>query len=240
MSTRIRSTLTLGVLAASGLLAQAPAPKKSDPAKPAAGNPAAPKPAAAKGSLMDPPSLKATAPATYRVRMTTTAGDVVIEVTRAWAPIGADRFYNLVRAGFYNGAAFFRIVPNFVVQWGLSPNPAVNKAWATANIKDDPVKENNIKGYVTFAKTGEPNSRSTQVFISLRDNRFLDSQGFAPFGEVVTGMNVVDKINSQYGDQPDQGMIQQQGNAYLNRSFPKLDYIKSARIEEGAPAKQAK
>ncbi len=192
---------------------------------------------------MDPASLKATAPATYHVRMTTTAGDVVIEVTRAWAPIGADRFYNLVRAGFYNGAAFFRIVPNFVVQWGLSPNPAVNKVWANANIKDDPVKENNIKGYVTFAKTGEPNSRSTQVFISLRDNRFLDSQGFAPFGKVVEGMEVVEKFYAGYGEKPDQQAITDQGKAYLDKNFPNLTKITVATIEPAAggaaPAKPA-
>jgi peptidyl-prolyl cis-trans isomerase A (cyclophilin A) len=151
-------------------------------------------------------------------------------VHRAWAPKGADRFYNLVKNGFYDGCRFFRVVPGFMVQFGINGNPAIQSNWRNANITDDPVKESNKRGYVTFA-TGGPNTRTTQVFINFQNNAGLDRQGFAPFGEVVTGMDVVDKINAQYREQPNQAQIQAQGNAYLNKSFPKLDYVKTATIE---------
>jgi len=182
-------------------------------------------------NLKDPASLKETAPATYKAAFDTSAGKFVIEVHRDWAPHGADRFYNLVKNGFYDECRFFRVVPNFMVQFGINGDPAVQSNWANANISDDPVKQSNKRGYITFATRG-PNTRTSQVFINFKDNGGLDRQGFAPFGEVTTGMDVVDKINSQYGEQPNQGAIQQQGNAYLKASFPKLDYVKKASIEK--------
>jgi peptidyl-prolyl cis-trans isomerase A (cyclophilin A) len=201
---------------------------------------------AAGGSLLTPSSLKAKAPAVYKAQFTTTKGDFVIEVHRDWAPIAADRFYNLVRAGFFTNAAFFRVVPNFMVQFGLSANPAVNKAWSNANMIDDPVKQSNKRGYVTFARTGAPNSRSTQLYINYKDNLFLDppsQQGFAPFGTVTDGMDVVDKISSAYGERPDQGQITAEGDAYISKNFPNIDKIKSAKIlpaEDAAPAAEKK
>lgn len=219
-------SIILSIVLTTSLLAQAP---KGGAKKPAA----AP-------SLMNPGSLKAKAPANYKVQFTTTKGDFTLEVHRDWAPIGADRFYNLVRAGFFTDAGFFRVVPNFMVQFGLSANPAVNKAWQNANLIDDPVSQSNKRGYITFAKTGAPNSRSTQVYINFKDNTFLDTQGFAPFGAVVEGMDVVDKINPQYGERPDQGRITAEGKAYLDKNFPQLDRITSAKIlpAEGAGDKK--
>ena len=185
----------------------------------------------AQGALKNPASLKEQAPATYKVQFDTSVGVVVIQVTRAWAPNGADRFYNLVKNGFFDDTRFFRVVPNFMVQFGIYGDPAVQKGWANANIQDDPVKQTNKKGYVTFATRG-PNTRTTQVFINLKANAFLDAQGFAPFGEVISGMAVVEKITSQYGEKPVQPMIQSGGNAYLSKEFPKLDFIKKATIEK--------
>jgi cyclophilin family peptidyl-prolyl cis-trans isomerase len=184
-------------------------------------------------ALLHPADLKAKAPETYDVTFSTTKGDFVVEVVRSWAPIGADRFYNLVKHGFYTDAAFFRIVPGFVVQFGLSANPGVNRAWHSANIKDDPVTQTNKPGYLTFATAG-PNTRTTQVFINLGDNGGLDRQGFAPFGRVTSGMDVVQKLYSGYGEQPDQGAITNQGKAYVDKNFPKLDTIKSATISTPA------
>jgi peptidyl-prolyl cis-trans isomerase A (cyclophilin A) len=181
---------------------------------------------------MNPASLKAKAPDNYKVQFTTTKGDFVIEVHRDWAPLGADRFYNLVRAGFFTDAAFFRAIPNFMVQFGISAKPAVNQAWAKTEIKDDPVKQSNKRGYLTFATAG-PNTRTTQLFINLKDNAFLDPMGFAPFGEVTSGMEVVDKLYTGYGDAPrgpNQGRITAEGKAYLDKDFPMLDSIKSAKI----------
>ena len=186
--------------------------------------------AAGAASLKNPASLKETAPATYKVNLDTSAGAIVIEVHRDWAPLGADRFYNLVKNGFFDNARFFRVVPNFMVQFGMNGDPAVTTAWQGATLKDEPTKESNKRGYVTFAKTGAPNSRGTQVFINFKDNGFLDSQGFAPFGQVVSGMDVAEKITSQYGESPNQGRITAEGNAYLTKEFPKLDYIKKATI----------
>ena len=186
--------------------------------------------AAGAASLKNPASLKETAPATYKANFDTSAGAIVIEVHRDWAPLGADRFYNLVKNGFFDNARFFRVVPNFMVQFGMNGDPAVTAAWQGATLKDEPTKETNKKGYVTFAKTGAPNSRGTQVFINFKDNGFLDSQGFAPFGQVVSGMDVAEKITSQYGESPNQVRITAEGNAYLTKEFPKLDYIRKATI----------
>ena len=180
---------------------------------------------AQKPSLNDPASLKEQAPATYKVRFDTSAGPVVVTVTRAWAPRGADRFYNLVSNGYFDGARFFRVIPGFMVQFGINGDPAIQRNWMNARIQDDPVTQSNTRGKITFA-TGGPNSRTSQVFINFGNNAGLDKQGFAPFGEVTTGMDVVDKINAQYREQPQQARIQAEGNAYLNKEFPKLDFIK--------------
>ena len=189
---------------------------------------------------MNPAALKARAPEEYKVAMTTSKGDIIIEIHRDWAPNGADRFYNLVKSGYFTGVAFFRVIPGFMAQFGMSPNPEVNKAWFNATIKDDPVKQSNKRGYVSFAATSAPNSRGTQLFINFGDNSRLDASGFAPIGMVVEGMDVVDKIYSGYGEQPDQGRIANEGKAYLEKNFPQLDVIKSAKIMPAAGAQPAK
>ena len=179
--------------------------------------------------LLQPVSLTEACPEKLRVEFTTTKGGFVVEVTRSWAPLGADRFYNLVKHGFFTDAAFFRNVPGFIVQFGLSADPAVNKVWRDANIKDDKVSQSNSPGTITFATAG-PNTRTTQLFINFGNNTFLDSQGFAPFGKVTSGMDVVQKLYNGYGERPDQTQITIQGKAYLEKSFPNIDYIKSAAI----------
>ena len=184
-----------------------------------------------KEKLKTPSALTEQAPATYKAKFDTSKGPFVIEVHRAWAPKGADRFYNLVKNGFFDDTRFFRVVPDFMVQFGIHGDPAIQKNWANANIQDDPKNQSNKKGFVTFATRGA-NTRTTQIFINFKDNGFLDSQGFTPFGQVVTGMDVVEKINSQYGEKPNQGSIQSEGNAYLNKDFPKLDFVKKATIEK--------
>ena len=192
-------------------------------------------------SLLNPASLHDFAPATFRAEFETTQGVFIVEVTRAWAPLGADRFYNLVKYGFFNGARFFRVLPGFVVQFGLSPNPRVSGVWSKAALKDDPVTQSNLTGYLTFATAG-PNTRTTQVFINLADNARLDAMGFAPFGKVVEGIGVVQKLYSGYGEGaprgngPDQDKIEKEGEAYLAKGFPKLDKIKLATILVAAPA----
>lgn len=194
--------------------------------------------ASAKSAALTNASLaKATAPAVFKVKMTTTKGAFTIEVHRDWAPVGADRFFNLVKAGYYNDVAFFRVVKGFMVQFGIHGDPAVNTAWHAANIADDPTgKQSNVRGMVTFAMAG-PNTRTTQVFINYADNARLDGMGFAPFGKVVDGMKVVDDLEGFYGEGapqgrgPSQGRFQKEGNAYLKSDFPKLDYIKSATIQ---------
>jgi peptidyl-prolyl cis-trans isomerase A (cyclophilin A) len=221
------------VLLATGtvMLAQPTAPTQS----------AAPK-APVESPLLHPDLLKAKAPDLFRVKFATTKGDIVIEVHRDWAPIGADRFYNLVKNHFFTDASFFRVVKGFMAQFGIPANPKIAAVWESANIKDDPVKQSNKKGMVTFANTGQPNSRGAQMFINLADNSFLDGQLFAPFGTVTEGMAVVESLYNEYGDGPprgrgpDQGLIQSQGKAYLDKSFPKMDSIKSATIlpAEGA------
>ena len=221
-----------------------PAPEKPAPTsstqkpttqKPAPPKPATAKPAAPSAALRTPAKLKEVAPATYRVDFDTSAGPFVIEVTRAWAPKGADRFYNLVKNGYFNDTRFFRVVRNFMVQFGIHGDPKLNEVWRETNITDDPVTQSNKRGYITFATSG-PNSRTTQVFINFRDNAGLDPQGFAPFGQVVSGMEVVDKLNGEYGEAPSQmqQQIQSGGNAFLAKSFPRLDYIKKATIEKPA------
>ena len=186
-----------------------------------------------KVGLMDPNSeeMTAQAPDTYRARFETSGGLILIEVERKLSPNGADRFYNLIRNGYYDGCRFFRVVPNFIVQFGMSPDPEVSKAWHGATIVDDPVMISNDRGTITFAKTGAPNSRTTQMFLNLVDNARLDGMGFAPFGRIVEGMDVVDAINPEYGEQPSQQKIGEQGNEYLISQFPNLDYIKSATID---------
>jgi peptidyl-prolyl cis-trans isomerase A (cyclophilin A) len=186
-------------------------------------------------ALLHPSTLTAKAPATFEVKFTTTKGDFVVQVNRAWAPTGADRFYNLVKHGFFTDAAFFRVISGFMVQFGISANPAVSKVWSNADIKDDPVTQSNRPGMLTFATAG-PNTRTTQLFINYGNNAALDAQGFAPFGSVISGMDVVQQIYSGYGESPDQGAITAKGKAYLDKSFPKLDSIKSATIVSPAAA----
>lgn len=168
-------------------------------------------------------------PDTYKVKFETTKGDFVVEVQKSWAPLGAERFNELITSGFYNEARFFRIVPGFVVQFGLPADPA--KVDAYKEFPDDPVKQSNSKGTLTFATRG-PNSRTTQVFINLGNNARLDSMGFSPFGLVVEGMDVVEKLYSGYGEAPNQMQIRSSGNKYLESSFPNLDGIKSATVLE--------
>jgi peptidyl-prolyl cis-trans isomerase A (cyclophilin A) len=183
-----------------------------------------------KSKLLTPAALTEKAPASYIVNFDTSKGLVVVQVHRDWAPLGADRFYNLVKNGFFDEARFYRVVPNFMVQFGMNANPAVTTAWRPVTLADDPVTKSNQRGFITFANTGQPNSRGTNVFINFKDNSFLDKQRFAPFGEVTKGMDVVEKITAEYGEKPDQNSINSQGNAYLTKAFPKLDYVKSATI----------
>jgi peptidyl-prolyl cis-trans isomerase A (cyclophilin A) len=187
--------------------------------------------AAAPPQLLHPASLHAKAPATYRVSFATTRGTFVVTVHRAWSPLGADRFYNLVHARFFDGVTFFRVVENFVVQFGISGDPKVAAAWQQAAIKDDPVKVSNTPGTITFATAG-PDTRTTQVFLNLGSNASLDGQGFSPFGRVTSGMSVVNRLYGGYGEQPtgDQQQITTQGDAYLRKQYPKLDHIRTARI----------
>ncbi len=199
---------------------------------PRAGADAAVKPA----DLTNPGAATATAPGVYKVKFTTTKGDFVVEVHRDWAPLGADRFYNLVKMGYFNDVAFFRVIKGFMVQFGIHGDPAVNRAWRAARIQDDPTgKQSNTRGMVTFAMAG-PNTRTSQIFINYGDNAQLDNMGFPPFGKVVDGMKVVDAIEGMYGEGapsgrgPSQGRIQSEGNAYLKAEFPKLDYVKTAAI----------
>jgi peptidyl-prolyl cis-trans isomerase A (cyclophilin A) len=193
----------------------------------------------ATAALKNPAGLKETAPATYQVNFDTSVGTFVVEVRREWAPNGADRFYNLVKNGYFDDVRFFRVIPDFMVQFGIHGDPALNTVWREARIPRDPVKQSNARGYVTYAMQGGPqgpDTRTVQVFINFGNNAGLDGQGFAPFGRVTQGMNVVDKIYSGYGEGapagkgPDQGRVQTQGNAYLTKEFPRLDYIKKATI----------
>jgi peptidyl-prolyl cis-trans isomerase A (cyclophilin A) len=259
-NSRVLTTIALvAALAAPALtaLAQTPAPKappkaapKAQPkAPPKAGTPAgrgrgtaapssAAASAAAKAKLKNPAALKDVAPAEFRASFDTSAGPFVVLVHRAWSPKGADRFYNLVKYGFFDNNRFFRVMPNFMVQFGINGDPEIQGPWRETDFPDDPRKESNKRGTITFANRG-PNSRSTQVFINFRDNAMLDPQGFTPFGEVVSGMEAVDKINAEYGERPDQMQIQARGNAYLTPAFPKLDFVKKATIVRTPPPAKA-
>ncbi|HOV34282.1 MAG TPA: peptidylprolyl isomerase [Candidatus Hydrogenedens sp.] len=166
------------------------------------------------------------APDTFKVRFECSNGNFTIECYKEWAPIGVEHFYELLKAKFYDGACFFRVVPGFVVQFGIAADPQLTARYGEKTIKDDPVVKSNKKGTITYAKTSLPNSRSTQLFINLGDNTRLDTMGFAPFAQIIEGMEVVERINPKYGESPDQMMIRMQGNAYLKQMFPDLDYIK--------------
>ena len=251
MKTRLAILVMLGTALAAGCRrAETPAPSPSPTVALATPTPAptatpAPSPTAiptpspavpsAGAALLDPSRATERAPARFRVRFETTKGPFVVEVTRAWAPRGADRFYNLVKAGYYDDVAFFRVIEGFMVQFGINGSPEVNGAWREARIPDDPVTQSNRRGMVTYAMAG-PDTRTTQLFINLKNNASLDSQGFAPFGRVTEGMSVVDSIYSGYGEGapqgmgPDQGRAQYEGNAYLRGSFPRMDFVKTARV----------
>ena len=193
------------------------------------------KPSTASPGFTDPAKLTEKAPETFKAQFDTTKGKFTIEVTRSLSPNGADRFYNLVRSGYFKDIAFFRVIPGFMCQFGIHGDPNVSAKWRAAAIPDDPVKGSNTRGTITFATAG-PNTRTTQLFINFADNSNLDGMGFSPFGKVTEGIDVVDKINGEYGEGaprgrgPDQGRVQGEGNTYLKKDFPNLDYIKSATI----------
>jgi peptidyl-prolyl cis-trans isomerase A (cyclophilin A) len=215
---------------------EAPAVSASVPVSSPA--PPAPLPSAAHhpAAELDPALATARAPEAFQAEFTTTKGQFVIEVHRSWAPNGADRFYNLVKMGFYDDTRFFRAIPDFMVQFGIPGDPQVAAKWRDASIPDDPVKQQNLRAFVTFAQTGRPNSRTTQIFICFENHPSLDASGFAPFGQVVRGMEVVDSLYKGYGEGapngsgPAQDRIQTEGNAYLDENFPKLDRILSTRL----------
>ena len=195
-----------------------------------------PQAAAAKPSLDKPQTLNERASDVYRARFATSKGDFVIEIHRDWAPIGADRFFNLVKYGYYNDTRFFRVVGGFMAQIGIHGKPELNTLWREQHIADDPVKKSNLRGFVTFATAG-PGTRTTQFFVNYADgNSRLDTMGFAPFGQVTSGMEIVEALYADYGEGapqgrgPNQGRIQNEGNAYLLRDFPQLDYVKEATI----------
>jgi peptidyl-prolyl cis-trans isomerase A (cyclophilin A) len=183
--------------------------------------------------LKEPAALTEQAPAAYRARVETNHGTFVVEVHREWAPNAADRFYNLVKNGFYDNARFFRVLSGFMVQFGLNGDPEIQRPWSSVGLPDEPAKQSNLRGFVSFARESSPNSRYTMVFINYKDNSYLDSEGFPPFGQVVAGMDVVDKLYSGYGrtNVPDQRRILSEGNAYLAAEYPKLDFIRRARVD---------
>ena len=187
----------------------------------------------ASAKLKNPAALNEQAPATYRARFETSQGVFVIEAHRDWAPNAADRFYNLVKNGFYDNARFFRVLSGFMAQFGLNADPDIQRAWTYAGLPDEPTKQSNTRGSVSFARESGPNSRYTMVFINYKDNSYLDGEGFPPFGQVVTGMDIVEKLYSGYGraNVPDQRRIVREGNAYLQQEYPKLDFVRTAAIE---------
>ncbi|MBQ1267657.1 MAG: peptidylprolyl isomerase [Proteobacteria bacterium] len=180
--------------------------------------------------LLDPAALNETAPAEFVVLVKTTKGDMRFKIDRSWAPNGVDRFYNLVKNGYYSDIAMFRMVPGFVVQFGIHGKPVLNDVWRDANIQDDPENKSNVDGTLTFANAG-PNTRTTQMFINVGNNTMLDKRGFPPIGKIIEGRDVLDKLNFEYGEKPNQGMIHKKGNTYLKASFPNLDYIISMTVE---------
>jgi peptidyl-prolyl cis-trans isomerase A (cyclophilin A) len=231
-----RNLLALSCL----MFAAACTQKPAEPTQPAPAQPAAAAPASApdQAALMSPEKATEQAPAVFKAKLTTTKGDFTVEVHRDWAPKGADRFYNLVKIGFFDDAAFFRVIDGFMVQFGIHGSPAVSAKWRDANIPDDPAAgHSNMRGALTFATAG-PNTRTTQLFINYGNNANLDNMGFTPFGQVTDGMNVVDSLYKGYGEGapqgngPDQGRLQGEGNAYLKQAFPLLDYIKTARLAQ--------
>lgn len=195
-----------------------------------AGDPPPPDSASTPSTPAPPTTTTEAAPGEFRVRLETSKGTVVLQLNRAWAPLGVDRFYQLVQTGFFNDARFFRVLPGFVVQFGINGDPAVTQSWEGKDLMDEPVTQTNRRGVLTYAKTMAPNTRSTQLFINLADNPNLDGMGFSPIGEVVEGMDVIDQLFSGYGESPDQSLINLEGNAYLTRQFPNLDFIRSATI----------
>jgi peptidyl-prolyl cis-trans isomerase A (cyclophilin A) len=224
-----RSTLVIALAAPLTLACACKKSAETSPATPGA-------PAAAVLALDKPGTLKLRAPDVFRAKFATSKGDVIIEVHRDWAPNGADRFYNLVKAGYYDETRFFRVVRGFMAQIGIHGKPELNNVWRDARIPDDPVVKSNTRGFVSFATAG-PGTRTTQFFINYDDgNRRLDGMGFSPFGQVTSGMDVVDNLYAEYGEGapqgrgPNQGLIQSEGNAYLMRDFPELDYVKQATI----------
>jgi len=224
----MRFALASVLIAGATAVTIAQAPKPAAPARPAA-------PAPAASRLTNPAALTAKAPEDFKVKFDTTKGPVVIELHRAWAPKGVDRFYNMVRNGFFTDVRFFRVIPNFMAQFGVHGSPAVNAAWEKARLTDDPPNgQKNVRGMLTYGTTGAPNSRGTQLFINYKDNSYLDAQGFVPIGQVVEGMEAVDMLNAEYGSGPqnNQGRIVAEGNKYLQANFPKLDYIKTATVEK--------
>jgi peptidyl-prolyl cis-trans isomerase A (cyclophilin A) len=238
----MRALLPL-LIGAATLLAQTPPAAKAPTKAPTK----APGPAAAPSPrLLNPALAKAKAPDLFRVKFTTTKGDFVVEVSRDSAPFGADRFYNLARIGFFTNVSFYRVIAGALIQFGLSPFPAVSKAWSTAPIHDDPVKLHNVEGSITYAKSG-PNTRTTQFFINLADNTPYDSDGFAPIGKVTEGLDVVKSLYSGYGEMAEQpggrGPSQQkttsEGKPYLDKNFPLLDSIRSATVIFPEPAPPA-
>jgi peptidyl-prolyl cis-trans isomerase A (cyclophilin A) len=230
--------LTSVVLAAATVAAQTSTPKPAaKPPATTAPKPAAPAAAAPKAPnrLLNPAALTAKAPDMFKVKFDTTKGPVVILLHRDWAPKGVDRFYNMTRNGFFTGARFFRVIPNFMAQFGINGEPAVNDAWEKARLTDDPPNgKSNVRGILTYGTTGQPNSRGTQLFINYKDNSYLDRQGFVPIGEVVEGMEVADMLYADYGAAPqnEQGTLVSQGNKYMQSKYPKLDYIKTATVEK--------
>ena len=218
-----------GGLAATGAPAEPPKEKAKGPF-----------PVSTHPALKDPTKANATAPAKFQAKFETTAGDFIIDCTRDWAPHGVDRFYNLVKIGFLDDIALFRVVPGFVVQWGIHANPEVSKHWRNANLEVDKVKETNERGTLTYAMSGSPTTRSTQMFINFKKNDMLDKKGFAPICKVTEGMEVVDKFYAGYRGMPsrEQGQIQAEGNVFLRKRYPKLDFIKTARLyDPSAPDK---
>lgn len=233
----------ISVPASSAPLSLAPAPSASVASAPPLAAPAAsPAPSAQPEAVhhdpaqVDPSLAAERAPDVFRASFSTTKGSFVIEVHRDWAPHGADRFYNLVKLGFYDDTRFFRVIDGFMAQFGISGDPAITARWRTANIQDDPVKQSNVRGFVTFAQTSQADSRSTQIFVNYGDNSRLDRSRFAPFGQIVQGMRVLDELYSAYGEGrpqgsgPDQMRVEENGNAYLDQEFPKLDRVLVARV----------